>query len=59
MKLSPEVLAEVIDIFRDGLTTGRDMSERLRSLELSEDESTKTIVFSADWLRSNRRILND
>lgn len=59
MKFSPEVLAEIIDIFRDGIVTGRDMSQRLREVDLIVNEEAKTIVFSADWLRSNRRILND
>ncbi len=59
MKLSPEVLAEIIDIFRDGIVTGRDMSQRLRELDLSINEEARAVVFSADWLRSNRRILND
>lgn len=59
MKLAPEVMAELIDIFRQGITEGKDMSERMRSLDLSANAESNLIEFTATWLRSNRRILND
>lgn len=59
MKLAPEVMAELIDIFREALTTGNDVSNRMRAIDLSANAESNLIEFTADWLRSNRRLLND
>jgi hypothetical protein len=59
MKLAPEVLAELIDIFRTALVEGVDVSDRMRSLDLNANPQTQLIELTADWLRSNRRQLND
>lgn len=34
MKLGKDVLLEIVDIVRDGLLNNKDISERLRSLDL-------------------------
>lgn len=38
MKLGKDVLLEIVDIVRDGLLNGKDISERLRELDLVEKQ---------------------
>jgi len=37
MKLSDEVMLEIVDIFRQGIAEGKDVSDLLRAIELDED----------------------
>jgi len=53
MKLAPEVLAELIDIFIQGITEQVDVSNRMRGLDLKEDGVA--ITFTAEWLAANRK----
>lgn len=46
MKLSKEVLLEIVDIVRDGLLNNKDISENLRQLDL--EEKTGAILTEAD-----------
>lgn len=59
MKLSVEVLAEIIDTVREGIVNGVDISDRLRKLDLVVDSSTQQLTLSSDWVNSNKRLLNE
>lgn len=56
MKLAPEVLAELIDIFRQALCEQVDVSDRMRGLDLepSENPGGPTLKFTAEWVRTHR-----
>lgn len=58
MKLSPEVLAEIIDIVREGLSEGKDISDRMRSLDLYANTERSLIELTPEWVKSNRRVLH-
>lgn len=40
MKLSPEALLEIVDIFRTGLAERKDVSQCLRELDLVEENGS-------------------
>lgn len=46
MKLGKDVLLEIVDIVRDGLLNNKDISERLRELDLVERQGA--ILSDAD-----------
>lgn len=52
MKLAPEVLAELIDIFRQALVEQVDVSDRMRNIDLESDGAA--LNFTKDWLTRNR-----
>ncbi len=55
MKLTPEVLAELIDIFRQAIVEQVDVSDRLRNLDLEpSSDNVQSLVFTDDWLRKYR-----
>lgn len=56
MKLAPEVLAELIDIFRQALVEQVDVSDRMRGIDLepSSEDKVAALTFTAAWLRENR-----
>lgn len=61
MKLSPEVLLEIVSIFQDAMLNGTDASNQLRELDLSfvhgipkveggTNERVDTLILSQDYL---------
>ncbi len=52
MKLSPEALLEIVDIFRDGLLRGVDVSERLRTLDLVQKD--EMLALSDQYVESRK-----
>jgi hypothetical protein len=49
MKLAPEVIAELIDAFIEGITEQKDISDRIRSIDLVENNDSNLIDFSDEW----------
>lgn len=49
MKLSPEVLLEIMSIVQSGLLHQTDVSESLRELDLSIDEDSLLLVLSDEY----------
>ena len=54
MKLSKEVLAEIVAIFHLGLA-GKDVSQNFRDLDLAENEITGELTLSNDYLSTHPR----
>lgn len=54
MKLADDALIRIIEILRQGLMEGKDISELLRSLELEQNPGGKLSVASSsgDWTTS-------
>jgi hypothetical protein len=59
MKFDKEVLLEIIAIVLDGLSTGTDVSEQLRDLDLETTEAGKggerQLTLSADYVAKHPR----
>ena len=63
MKLSNAALAEIVDIFREGILEGKDMSSRLREIDLvvqegailSKTDQIGTLTLSEEYLKANPR----
>ena len=56
MKLADDALIRIIEIFRQGLMEGKDVSDLLRTLELEPDVQGKLAVSSsgeASWMTSS------
>lgn len=53
MKLGNDVLIEIVDIVRDGIANGKDVSEALRGLDLVQD------VVLADVYENQRLVLSN
>lgn len=53
MKLSKDVLLEIVSLIQDGIMNGKDISENLRQLDLSS--SGEELTLSADYLEKNPR----
>lgn len=53
MKLGNDVLIEIVDIVRDGIANGKDVSEALRNLDLTQD------VVLADTYENQRLVLSN
>lgn len=58
MKLAENVLLEVVEILRKGLTEGVDVSDSLRELDLAVDKTVDTPVLklSDKYLASRGRV---
>lgn len=50
MKLAKDVLLEIVDIIRNGLVAGTDVSQALRNLDLSKNEDD-TLSLSKEYKR--------
>lgn len=58
MRLSAEVMLEIVSIFQDGLFSGTDVSQRLRELDLdarSVDDENKNIFLSDEYKKLNKK----
>lgn len=55
MKLANDVLIEIVDIVRDGLVNGKDVSEALRQLDLVGTENALTL--SSEYKKSKGRVV--
>lgn len=55
MKLSDEVMLEIVDIFRQGLAEGKDVSDLLRDLDL-EFYFTKLSLSTAYKISKGRAV---
>lgn len=55
MKLSEEVLVEIIDIVRQGIAEGKDISELLRAMDLVVTFGENKIGLSLEYLRTKGR----
>lgn len=66
MKLGKDVLLEIVDIVRDGILNNKDMSERLRSLDLDvvhgipaveggANPNAGTLKLSDEYVKQNPR----
>lgn len=53
MKLGNDVLVEIVDIVRDGIANGKDVSEALRNLDLVQD------VVLVDTFENQRLVLSN
>ena len=53
MKLGEDVLLEIVDIVRDGIVSGTDVSEKLRQLDLATSESNGSVYASSVLKLSN------
>ncbi len=53
MKLGNDVLIEIVDIVRDGIANGKDVSEALRDLDLVQD------VVLTDTFENQRLVLSN
>lgn len=49
MKLSEEVLVEIIDIVRQGIVEGKDVSDLLRELDLEPGLDTNKLNLTFDY----------
>ena len=61
MKLSEEVLVEIVDIVRQGIAEGKDISDLLRAMDLEQptqmdDMSPRILALSREYKRSKGRI---
>lgn len=57
MKLGEDVLLEIVEIVRDGIANGTDVSESLRALDLKEDEDTGNLFLSPAYKVSKGRVV--
>lgn len=49
MKLAADALLEIVDIVRNGLTKGEDISQTLRELDLEVNPEAKLVQLSKDF----------
>jgi hypothetical protein len=54
MKLGPDALLKIMDIVREGLSEGKDISQGLREIDLEEDtvkndETLRLVSGPTDW----------
>lgn len=54
MKLSEDVLVEIIDIVRQGIAEGKDISELLRKMELGVEPDSELGPDDKIFLEKNR-----
>lgn len=56
MKLGKTVLLEIVDIVREGLLTGNDISQGLRDIDVVVETKTEDLVeLSGDYVKSHPR----
>ena len=53
MKLADDALIAIIEILRQGLMEGKDISEQLKALDLSDNGLGKLGVTSVAWAGAN------
>lgn len=49
-KLSPNAIAQIVQLIQLGILTGTDVSDQLRTFRLCVDADTNTLVPSPDFL---------
>jgi hypothetical protein len=49
MRFGPDVLLEIMDIVRQGLTEGKDVSQMLRDIDVTLDVSIQRVVLSEQY----------
>lgn len=57
MRLSEEVLIEIVDIVRNGILNGVDISDQLRQLELKQgdpDSGAEETLFLTDQFKKSK-----
>lgn len=55
MKLSDEVLLEIVEIVREGISEGKDISEMLRNLELKSDVLSTGLFLTDEYKNKTGR----
>lgn len=53
MKFGKSVLLEIVDLFRDGILTGNDISQALREIDLVANNGT--LELSPEYIKSHPR----
>ena len=51
-KLSPQSIAQIVQLIQLGILTGTDVSDQLRTFRLCVDEETETLMPSKDFVES-------
>lgn len=57
MKLGEDVLLEIVEIVRDGIANGTDVSEALRAMEVLDDEPAGKVVLSPAYKALKGRVV--